>query len=74
VAEVEGWVKEGIEWLEANGEASKEEYDEKQKAYEEKIKPVMMKLYEKSGSPGANTEAQPNMNSSTSGPKVEEVD
>ena len=82
VAEVEGWVKEGIDWLEANGEASKEEYDEKQKAYEEKIKPVMMKLYEKSGSPGAGAGAAspagggapPNMNSSTSGPKVEEVD
>ena len=81
VAEVEGWVKEGIEWLEANGEAGKEEYDEKQKAYEEKIKPVMMKLYEKSGSPGAAGSAGPSagtdgpdMKSSTSGPKVEEVD
>ncbi len=83
VAEVEGWVKEGIEWLEANGEASKEAYDEKQKAYEEKIKPVMMKLYEKSGSPGAGAATDgpevsftppPGMNSSASGPKVEEVD
>ena len=70
VSEVEGWVKEGIEWLEANTEATKEEYDEKQKVYEEKIKPVMMKLYEKSGAPGS----EPTESASNQGPKVEEVD
>jgi len=75
VSEVEGWVKEGIEWLEANTEATKEEYDEKQKVYEGKIKPVMVKLYEKSGAPGS----KPSDNESSdgprsSGPKVEEVD
>jgi heat shock 70kDa protein 1/2/6/8 len=67
INEVEGWVKEGIDWLEANPEAVKEEYEEKQKYYEDKIKPVMMKLYEKSGSPGAPDGEAP-------GPRVEEVD
>lgn len=74
VSEVEGWVKEGIEWLEANTEATKEEYDEKQKMYEEKIKPVMMKLYEKSGAPGSSGASGSNESESSKGPKVEEVD
>jgi L1 cell adhesion molecule like protein len=71
VNEVESLVKEGIDWLEANSEVEKEEYDEKQKFYEDKIKPVMMKLYEKSGM-GSET---PDMGGSDSqGPRVDEVD
>jgi heat shock protein 1/8 len=70
INEVEGWIKEGIDWLEANPEAEKEEYDEKQKHYEDKIKPVMMKLYEKSGAPGST----PDMDGSDAGPRVDEVD
>ena len=72
VEEVEGWVKEGIEWLEANPEAMKEEYAEKQKMYEEKIRPVMMKLYEKSGAPGSGPEGDGAADGP--GPRVEEVD
>jgi L1 cell adhesion molecule like protein len=72
VEEVEGWVKEGIEWLEANPEAMKEEYAEKQKMYEEKIRPVMMKLYEKSGAPGSGPEGGGAADGP--GPRVEEVD
>jgi L1 cell adhesion molecule like protein len=72
VADVEGWVKEGIEWLEANPEAMKEEYTEKQKMYEEKIRPVMMKLYEKSGAPGSGPEGT--AEGDAPGPRVEEVD
>jgi len=60
--DVENVVKEGIEWLESNPEATKEEYEEKQKIYEDKIKPIMMKLYENSGM--GNQE----------GPQVSEVD
>jgi heat shock protein 1/8 len=75
---VETLVKEGIDWLDANPEAMKEEYEEKQKMYEEQIRPVMMKLYEKSGSPGSMPEGMPdisgmNMGSTTS-PRVDEVD
>ena len=66
VKEVEGWIEEGISWLDSHQEASKEEYDEKQKSYEEKIRPVMMKLYNAAGAPGAS---EP-----TSGPTVDEVD
>lgn len=78
VDEVEGWIKEGIEWLEANPEAEKEEYDEKQKMYEEKIRPVMMKLYEKSGAPGSAPDGMPDLSGMNmggdSGPRVDEVD
>ena len=77
VSEVEGWIKEGIDWLDANPDAEKEEYDEKQKMYEEKIRPVMMKLYEKSGMNGQGEMPDMsgmNMGGSESGPRVEEVD
>ena len=80
VSEVEGWIKEGIEWLEANPEAEKEEYDEKQKMYEEKIRPVMMKLYEKSGMNADAAGGMPDISgmnmggSDAAGPRVEEVD
>lgn len=74
VTEVENWIKEGIEWLEANPEVDKVEYDEKQKYYEDKIKPVMMNLYEKSGM-GANTTNTTNTNESEfTSPHIEEVD
>ncbi len=77
VKDVEAWVKEGIDWLDANPEAEKEEYDEKQKYYEDKIKPVMMKLYEKSGMGGQG--GMPdisgmNMGGDESGPRIDEVD
>jgi L1 cell adhesion molecule like protein len=72
VNEVEEWIKEGIEWLDSNPEADKDEYDGKQKMYEEKIRPVMMKLYQGSGAPGS----EPDMSSAGPGPgpRVEEVD
>jgi len=85
--EVEGWVKEGIEWLESHQSEEKAVYDEKYKGYEEKIKPVMQKLYAKSGvnggsgvqmgegvqmGPGVYT-AGPN-GQPQKGPSVEEVD
>jgi L1 cell adhesion molecule like protein len=63
VKELEGWVEEGIAWLDANPDATKEEYEEKKKAYEAKISPVMMKLYKDAGSPGMGP-----------GPQVDEVD
>jgi len=69
--DVEQWVTEGIEWLDANPEASKEEYDEKQKVYEAKIRPVMMKLYEQSGAAGGAEDATMGAGA---GPTVEEVD
>ena len=54
IKEVSGWMEEGIAWLEENSGATKEEYTEKQKFYEEKIRPVMAKLYADSGAPGSD--------------------
>ena len=63
--DIDNIINDGIQWLESNSDATQEEYEKKYKEYEDKIKPIMMKLYENSGSPGSGPE---------SGPKVEEVD
>ena len=77
VKEIEDWVQEGISWLEANPEADKDQYAEKQKVYEDKIRPVMMKLYQggpgQSDGPSAGPSAGPSGGPSA-GPSVEEVD
>ena len=85
VKEIEDWVQEGISWLEANPEADKDQYAEKQKVYEDKIRPVMMKLYQggpgQSDGPSAGPSAGPSGGPSagpsggpSAGPSVEEVD
>ncbi len=71
-------IEEGLEWLQANPSSSAEEYKEKLKEYENKIRPVMMKLYAESGPSGAEG-MMPGMMGQPSqgpapGPKVEEVD
>ena len=53
VKEVESWVKEGIDWLEEHKEEEKAVYDAKQKEYEDKIRPVMVKMYQEAGAPGS---------------------
>jgi heat shock protein 1/8 len=58
---VEKAVTEGLEWLEQNTSASAEEIKEKQKAWEETIRPILMKLYAAASEP-------------TPEPKVDEVD
>ena len=50
VKDVESWVQEGMTWLDAHPDSEKADYDSKQKECEEKIRPVMMKLYQ--GGPG----------------------
>ena len=70
--EVEGWIKEGIEWLESHQDEEKAVYDEKYKGYEEKIKPVMVKLYAKSGMDKSENPMPDG--AATSGPSVDEVD
>lgn len=49
VKEVTEWVSEGISWLEEHPDEATEMYEEKKKSYEERIRPVMTKLYESSG-------------------------
>ena len=74
-ATVEGAVKEGLEWLDTHREADPAEVKEKQKAWEEVIRPVMMKLYaSQAGKPGAEDMAGSSADASTAIPKVEEVD
>jgi L1 cell adhesion molecule like protein len=74
VKEVETWVKEGIDWLEAHQDAEKVEFEEKRKMYEEKIRPIMTKMYESAGSPGAENANARSTSAPSSGPTVEEVD
>lgn len=88
VAEVESWITEGLKWLDAHQTAAKDDYNEQYKMYEEKIRPVMMKLYEKSGAPGGMPDVSETMGSSgtdssdkgstsqrqSQGPRIEEVD
>jgi len=42
-------VEEAIEWLDSNQDAEAEEYQEKKKELEEKVNPIISKLYEQSG-------------------------
>jgi L1 cell adhesion molecule like protein len=77
---LEAAVKEAIEWMDNSQEASKEEYESRQKELEEVANPIMMKLYQAEGGapggapggfPGAPGGAAPGGND---GPTVEEVD
>lgn len=69
---VEKSVDETIKWLDANVDASKEDYEKKQKELDEKCRPIMVKMYQQSG-----TNVDPSASDSSSkpkGPTVEEVD
>jgi L1 cell adhesion molecule like protein len=73
-------VQEGITWLDSHQEEEKETYVDYQKSMEEKIRPVMMKLYADAGAPGQADPTSVNMadfanaSASAKGPKIEEVD
>ncbi|KAI9360288.1 hsp71-like protein [Pilaira anomala] len=73
-------VKEAIEWLDNSHEASKEEYESRQKELEEIANPIMMKLYQgEGGAPGGAPGGFPGgapggAAGGDSGPTVEEVD
>uniref|UniRef100_A0A6C0DBN4 Chaperone n=1 Tax=viral metagenome TaxID=1070528 RepID=A0A6C0DBN4_9ZZZZ len=69
---VDATVKTGLEWLDANREASADEYKEQQKKWEETIRPILMKLYS-SGSSGAGAGAGAG-DGDAKPPHVEEVD
>ena len=63
-------IEEGLQWLEENDKATTEEYKNKQKELEEKINPLMMKLY---GSNGGGPTGFPG-SSEAPPPTVDEVD
>jgi len=54
---IEEAVKEGLEWLEDNQEAEKEEFEAKQKEVEAVVNPIMQKVYQSAGgAPGGGDE------------------
>ncbi|GME96920.1 unnamed protein product [Ambrosiozyma monospora] len=74
---------ETISWLDENQTASKDEFDDQQKALEQVVNPIMTKFYQAGGAPaggapgaGAAPGGFPGApsNDETSGPTVEEVD
>ncbi|CED82433.1 heat shock protein hss1 [Phaffia rhodozyma] len=66
-------VDEAISWLDASAEASKEEYEERQKELEAVANPIMTRVYGAGGAPGGAPGAPPPA-ASDDGPSVEEVD
>jgi heat shock protein 1/8 len=75
---IESAVEEALHWLEEHHGAEKEEYEEKQKALESKVMPLMTKLYGGAGGapggfPGAGGDDEPS-SAGGKGPTIEEVD
>ncbi|KAI9205071.1 hsp71-like protein [Polychytrium aggregatum] len=73
-AKLESAVQEVINWLDHNQEASKEEYEHKQKDLEKVANPIMSKLYGGAAPGGAAPGGFPAEGPGHSGPTVEEVD
>jgi heat shock protein 1/8 len=78
---IEKAVSETTEWLDANQEAEKDEYDAKQKELEAVCNPIMMKLYgqggppgEGGGMPGGMPGGPPPGEDGGAGPTIDEVD
>jgi heat shock 70kDa protein 1/2/6/8 len=74
-------VDESIQWLDESQEASKEEYEAKQKELEEVANPIMMRMYGQAGGappaggfPGGAPGAAPGGFPDESEPSIEEVD
>ncbi|KAG5474526.1 hypothetical protein LSCM1_03346 [Leishmania martiniquensis] len=78
-------IESALGWLNGNQEASKEEYEHKQKELEGVCNPIMTKMYQSmGGAPGGMPGGMPDMSNmgggagpdvgASSGPKVEEVD
>ncbi|KAI7876184.1 70 kDa heat shock protein 3 [Lichtheimia hyalospora FSU 10163] len=81
-------IDEAIKWLDESQEASKEEYEGKQKELEEVANPIMMKIYQQAGGapgaapggaapggfPGAPGAAPGGAAADNDGPSIEEVD
>jgi len=49
---IEEAVKESLDWLEKNTSAEKDEFEAQKKVLEDKVKPIMVKLYGAAGQPG----------------------
>ncbi|KAF5347065.1 hypothetical protein D9758_011655 [Tetrapyrgos nigripes] len=74
-AKVEAAVNDTIQWLDNSQEASREEYDGKQKELEGIVNPIMQKLYGGAGGAGTAPGNFPgSAGAGEEGPSVEEVD
>ncbi len=69
VADAEATIKEGLDWLEEHPAEEAATYKEELKKYEERVRPVLMRLYKGAEGEGAAAEA-----AEAPGPRVEEVD
>lgn len=69
-------ITENIQWLDANREASQEEYTSRKQELESVATPIIASVYSKSGSvpETGGTHSSDNSNTSNFGPRVEEVD
>ena len=70
-SKIEKVTKEALEWLDNNREASKSEFEDKQKEVEGVVSPIMMKMYQGTGATTPDSGSRP---AESSGPTVEEVD
>ena len=78
---IEKAVQEGLDWLDKNQLAEKDEFDAKQKEIEGVVNPIMMKVYQAAGGggdeggmPGGMPGGAPSGGAAGGGPTVEEVD
>ena len=66
-------VQEGLAWLDTHADMTVEEYKEQQKELENKIRPILMKMYA-GGAAGAGTDKAGGEQMGGSMPRVDEVD
>jgi hypothetical protein len=71
LATVEKTVEETIKWIDENGSADAETYDNKQKEVEAILMPLVQKAYQSNMPAGGMPGGMPDMGP---GPKIEEVD
>jgi L1 cell adhesion molecule like protein len=82
---IDNAIKDGLSWLDTHHEATKEEYETKQKAIEKICMPIITKLYQAAGGPAGAAGGMPDFGQtdpdlggtskpSGKGPKIEEVD
>ena len=67
-------VQEFLNWLDNHTDEDKETYKAKMKEAEEKLRPVLMKLYATKETPSGEEGNLPGMHGQESGPKVDEID
>lgn len=69
VADAEKTIQEGLDWLDAHPAEEAETYKEELKRYEERVRPVLLRLYK-----GAEGGSEASDGATPGGPRVEEVD